>query len=58
MRVCGKNVFNETDKSKIKKVYLSSNFKDQEIIQTIKKSNCYQTIKVLLLKYMTMYMEP
>lgn len=39
MRVCGKNVFNETDKSKIKKVYLSSNFKDQEIIQTIKKSN-------------------
>lgn len=39
MRVCGKNVFNETDKSKIKKVYLSSNFKDQEIIRTIKKSN-------------------
>ena len=39
MRVCGKNVFNETDKSKIKKVYLSSNFKDQEIMQTIKKSN-------------------
>ena len=39
MRVCGKNVFNETDKSKIKKVYLSSNFKDQEIIQTIKKYN-------------------
>lgn len=37
MRVCGKNVFNELDKSKIKKVYLSRNFHDEKIIQELKK---------------------
>ena len=37
MRVCGKNVFNELDKSKIKKVYLSKNFHDEKIIQELKK---------------------
>ena len=33
MRVCGKNVFNELDKTKIKKVYLSKNFNDEKIIE-------------------------
>lgn len=37
MRVCGKNVFNELDKSKIKKVYLSKNFHDEKITQELKK---------------------
>lgn len=36
MRVCGKNVFNELDKSKIKKVYLSKNFHDEKIIEELK----------------------
>lgn len=39
MRVCGKNVFNELDIKKIKKVYLSPNFKDQQIISKIKQNN-------------------
>ena len=34
MRVCGKNVFNELDKTKIKKVYLSKNFHDEIIIDS------------------------
>lgn len=39
MRVAGKNVFKEIEnKSKIKKIYLSSNFKDQEILEIIKKN--------------------
>ena len=36
MRVCGKNVFNELDYKKVRKVLLSTNFKDQEIIKKIK----------------------
>lgn len=36
MRVCGKNVFNELDKTKIKKVYLSKNFHDEKIIDSLK----------------------
>jgi len=36
MRVYGKNVFNELDINKIKKIYLSKDFKDQNIIQFIK----------------------
>ena len=39
MRVCGKNVFNELEPSKIRKVQLSTNFKDQEIIKKIKDNN-------------------
>ena len=39
MRVCGKNVFNELEPSKIRKVLLSTNFKDQEIIKKIKDNN-------------------
>lgn len=39
MRVCGKNVFNELDLSKVRKVYLSSNFKDSVILDKIKKNN-------------------
>lgn len=37
MRVCGKNVFNELDKTKIKKVYLSKNFRDEKIIDSLKE---------------------
>lgn len=37
MRVCGKNVFNELDKTKIKKVYLSKNFHDEKIIEYLKE---------------------
>ena len=37
MRVCGKNVFNELDKTKIKKVYLSKNFHDEKIIESLKE---------------------
>ena len=37
MRVCGKNVFNELDKTKIKKVYLSKNFRDEKIIESLKE---------------------
>lgn len=39
MRVYGKNVFNELDKNKIKKIYLSKNFKDQNILDTIKDNH-------------------
>src|SRR5574344_2541692 len=39
MRVAGKNVFNELDKNKIKKIYLSKNFHDDEILKEIKKNN-------------------
>lgn len=38
MRVAGKNVFNEIDLKKIKKVYLSRNFKDSKILETIKNN--------------------
>ena len=43
MRVCGKNVFNELEPSKIRKVLLSTNFKDQEIIKKI-KDNIYMIL--------------
>ena len=36
MRVSGKNVFNEINPKSIRKIYLSSNFKDQNIMQKIK----------------------
>lgn len=36
MRVSGKNVFNEIDIKNIRKVYLSNNFKDKNIINFIK----------------------
>ncbi len=41
MRVYGKNVFNEikNNKEKIKRVYLSNNYKDQETINFIKDNN-------------------
>ena len=39
MRVCGKNVFNELDPKDIRKVYLSSNFKDKEILDKLHKNN-------------------
>lgn len=39
MRVCGKNVFNELDKTKIKKVYLSKNFHDEKIIESLKENH-------------------
>lgn len=39
MRVCGKNVFNELDYKKVRKVLISNNFKDQEIIKKIKTNN-------------------
>lgn len=39
MRVCGKNVFNELDYKKVRKVLISNNFKDQEIIKKIKNNN-------------------
>lgn len=41
MRVFGKNVFNElkNNTSQIKKVYLSSSFKDKDIIDFIKRNN-------------------
>ncbi len=35
MRVAGKNVFNEIDIKNIKKIYLSNNFKDKDIINVI-----------------------
>ena len=38
MRVSGKNVFNEIDPKSVRKVYLSSNFKDQNIMNKIKES--------------------
>jgi len=39
MRVYGKNVFNELDLKKIKKIYLSKNFHDEAIIKFIKRNN-------------------
>lgn len=38
MRVCGKNVFNELDLKKVRKVLLSPNFKDKEILDKIKNN--------------------
>ena len=38
MKVSGKNVFNELDKNIIRKVYLSKNFKDKDIIEFIQKN--------------------
>ena len=38
MKVSGKNVFNELDKSIIRKVYLSKNFSDKKIIDYIKNN--------------------
>ena len=38
MRVCGKNVFNELDLSRVRKVLLSPNFKDKDILDK-RKSN-------------------
>ena len=41
MKVFGKNVFNElkNNTKQIRKVYLSSTFKDKEIIEFVKKNN-------------------
>ncbi len=39
MRACGKNVFKELDFTKIKKIYLANNFKDDEIFKVIKEHN-------------------
>ena len=36
MRVCGKNVFNELDINKIKKIYISNNFNNEDISNIIK----------------------
>ncbi len=38
MRVCGKNVFNELDLSRVRKVILSPNFKDKDILDKIKSN--------------------
>lgn len=38
MLVCGKNVFNETDPKKIRRVRLSSNFRNQDIMNKIKSN--------------------
>ena len=38
MKVTGKNVFNELDIKNIRKVYLSKNFKDKDIIEFIQKN--------------------
>ena len=38
MKVSGKNVFNELDKKNIRKVYLSKNFKDKDIIEYIRNN--------------------
>ena len=38
MKVSGKNVFNELDIKNIRKVYLSKNFKDKDIIEFIQKN--------------------
>ena len=39
MRVTGKNVFNELDISSIKRIYLSKNFNDKNILNIIHKNN-------------------
>lgn len=38
MKVCGKNVFNELDLKRVRKVYLSKNFNDKDIIKIIKQN--------------------
>lgn len=38
MRVCGKNVFNELDLKKVRKILLSPNFKDKDILDKIKNN--------------------
>ena len=38
MKVAGKNVFNEIDIKNIRKIYLSKNFKDKEIINFIQNN--------------------
>lgn len=38
MRVCGKNVFNELDLKHVRKVLLSPNFKDKDILDKIKNN--------------------
>lgn len=39
MRVYGKNVFNELDKNKIKKIYLSKSFHDDKILNYLKDNH-------------------
>lgn len=39
MKVSGKNVFNELNVKSIKKIYLSKNFNDKNIIKTIQNNN-------------------
>ena len=39
MRVTGKNVFNELDINSIKRIYLSKNFKDKNILDIIHRNN-------------------
>lgn len=39
MRVCGKNVFNELDYKKVRKIFLANNFKDERILKIIKENN-------------------
>ena len=43
MRVTGKNVFNELDVINIRKIYLSKNFKEKNILNYI--TNYYNRIK-------------
>lgn len=38
MRVCGKNVFRETNPSDIRRVYISDNFHDKEIMDIIREN--------------------
>ncbi|MDE5630723.1 MAG: 23S rRNA (guanosine(2251)-2'-O)-methyltransferase RlmB [Bacilli bacterium] len=38
MKVCGKNVFNELDYKTVRKVIISNNFKDNEILNKIKSN--------------------
>lgn len=39
MRVCGKNVLRETEPKKIRKIYISKNFKDKKIIEYLKDNH-------------------
>ena len=39
MKVAGKNVFNEIDNKKIRKIYISENFRDKSIIDFIQSNN-------------------
>ena len=58
VKVFGKNVFNEINPKSIRKIYLSSNFKDQNIMQKIKDlgQNQFQYLNqnYLLLHYQTL----